>query len=164
MQSADDVRCIDAELCALEASLQLNHRLCMIPWIETARGVMSAMEICSASPRIAAVAFGAVLFWTLGAFALGVGLSGALSDAFAAGFAAGLLAVLRASLTAAPFGAGLTPALVFLVAMGLAAGLDFLTMIPQARAMAGRTLSRSMDDGRFERREPVIIPKTRGFR
>ena len=59
MQSAADVRCIDAELCALEASLNLSRRLCMIPWIETARGVLNAAEICSASLRVAAVAFGA---------------------------------------------------------------------------------------------------------
>lgn len=31
----------------------------MIPWIETARGVMNVASICSASPRVAAVAFGA---------------------------------------------------------------------------------------------------------
>ena len=31
----------------------------MIPWIETARGVLNAASICSASPRVAAVAFGA---------------------------------------------------------------------------------------------------------
>ena len=59
MQSADDVRCIDAELCAIEGTLSLSHRLCIIPWIETARGVMNAASICSASPRVAAVAFGA---------------------------------------------------------------------------------------------------------
>lgn len=59
VQSADDVRSIDSELCCIEASLNLSHRLCMIPWIETARGVMNAASICSASPRVAAVAFGA---------------------------------------------------------------------------------------------------------
>jgi citrate lyase beta subunit len=59
VQSADDVRCIDAELCAIEGTLSLSHRLCIIPWIETARGVMNAASICSASPRVAAVAFGA---------------------------------------------------------------------------------------------------------
>ena len=59
VQTSDDVRCIDAELCALEASLNLSRRLCMIPWIETARGVLNAAEICGASPRVAAVAFGA---------------------------------------------------------------------------------------------------------
>ena len=58
VQSAEDVRCIDAELCAIEASLRLKHRLCMIPWIETALGVLNASAICSASPRVAAVAFG----------------------------------------------------------------------------------------------------------
>ena len=31
----------------------------LIPWIETARGVVHAAEICGASPRIVAVAFGA---------------------------------------------------------------------------------------------------------
>jgi hypothetical protein len=59
VQSADDVRVIDAELCLLEASMSLTHRLCLIPWIETARGVVNASAICSASPRVAAVAFGA---------------------------------------------------------------------------------------------------------
>ncbi len=58
VQNAEDVRCIDAELCAIEASLHLTHQLFMIPWIETARGVMNASAICSASPRVAAVAFG----------------------------------------------------------------------------------------------------------
>jgi citrate lyase beta subunit len=59
VQSADDVRSVDAELCSIEASLNLRHRLCIIPWIETARGVMNASSICSASTRVAAVAFGA---------------------------------------------------------------------------------------------------------
>ena len=31
----------------------------LIPWIETARGIVNAYEICSASPRIMAAGFGA---------------------------------------------------------------------------------------------------------
>jgi citrate lyase subunit beta/citryl-CoA lyase len=41
-----------------EAGLE-NGRVKLVPWIETAEAVVNAYEICSASPRVVAVAFGA---------------------------------------------------------------------------------------------------------
>jgi citrate lyase subunit beta/citryl-CoA lyase len=42
----------------LEAGLEAGA-IKLVPWVETARGVVHAYEICSASPRVVAVAFGA---------------------------------------------------------------------------------------------------------
>jgi citrate lyase subunit beta/citryl-CoA lyase len=57
---ADDVRRIAkiVERVEMKAGLEAG-KIKLVPWIETARGVVHAHEICSASPRVTAVAFGA---------------------------------------------------------------------------------------------------------
>ena len=57
---AGDVRRIASivERVEMEAGLEAG-KIKLVPWIETARGVVHAYEICSASPRVVAVAFGA---------------------------------------------------------------------------------------------------------
>ena len=58
--SADDVRRISEAIGAAEEAAALESgRIKLVPWIETALAVVNAYEICAASPRVMAVAFGA---------------------------------------------------------------------------------------------------------
>ena len=57
VESARDVRTLDGLLSALEPPALCSVRI--IPWIETARAVWDARDIARASPRVAAIAFGA---------------------------------------------------------------------------------------------------------
>ena len=60
VRSAGDVRRIDSIITASERRNGLQPGIISIyPWIETARAIAHAYEVCSASPRIAAVCFGA---------------------------------------------------------------------------------------------------------
>ena len=60
IDSAEDIQKVSAMLDSLEASAGLERgAVGLIPWIETARGIVNAYEICSASPRIMAAGFGA---------------------------------------------------------------------------------------------------------
>jgi len=60
VRTAGDVRRIDAIITAAERrnGLRLGS-ISIYPWIETAKAIASAYAVCSASPRIAAVCFGA---------------------------------------------------------------------------------------------------------
>lgn len=58
--SAAEVAVVSGILDDLEAAAGLEKGSeKLVPWAETARGIVNAYEICSASPRIVAVAFGA---------------------------------------------------------------------------------------------------------
>ncbi len=58
--SGKDIRDIGDVLHTLERERgMLSESIKIIPWIETALGVQNVYEICSASPRVIAVAFGA---------------------------------------------------------------------------------------------------------
>ena len=58
--SATDISEVSSVLESLERRAGLETgRVAIVPWIETAKGVVNAYEICSASPRIFAVGFGA---------------------------------------------------------------------------------------------------------
>ncbi|MCH7641807.1 MAG: CoA ester lyase [Chloroflexi bacterium] len=60
VRSAGDVRQIASAITASESRNGLQPgSIDLYPWIETARAVVAAYEICNASPRIAAVCFGA---------------------------------------------------------------------------------------------------------
>ncbi|MDA1257594.1 MAG: aldolase/citrate lyase family protein, partial [Chloroflexi bacterium] len=60
VRSAGDVRRIAAAITASERRNGVQPgSIALYPWIETARAVVAAYEVCSASPRIAAVCFGA---------------------------------------------------------------------------------------------------------
>jgi citrate lyase subunit beta/citryl-CoA lyase len=60
VRSVGDVRRIDAIITASERRNRLEPgSIAIYPWIETARAISHAYEVCSASPRIAAVCFGA---------------------------------------------------------------------------------------------------------
>ena len=60
VESARDVRTLDGLLAALEPAAGVDAgSLRIIPWIETARAVWDARGIALASPRVAAIAFGA---------------------------------------------------------------------------------------------------------
>ncbi len=60
IDSAEDVRRVARLLDSLEPAAGLESgSIRLIPWIETARGIVNAYEICAASPRIIAAAFGA---------------------------------------------------------------------------------------------------------
>ena len=60
VESARDVRTLDGLLSALEPAAGVDAgSLRIIPWIETARAVWDARGIALASPRVAAIAFGA---------------------------------------------------------------------------------------------------------
>ncbi len=60
VRSAGDVRRIDSIITGSERRNGLQPGIISIyPWIETARAIAHAYEVCSASPRIAAVCFGA---------------------------------------------------------------------------------------------------------
>ena len=57
---AEDVEAVSRTLARLERETALpDGKLALIPWLETASGVQNAFAICGASPRVAAVAFGA---------------------------------------------------------------------------------------------------------
>ena len=58
--SAEDVRRISDILDGLEDTAGLRRgQTRLVPWIETALGIVNAYEICAASPRVFAAAFGA---------------------------------------------------------------------------------------------------------
>ncbi len=58
--SSAEVEVVSGILDDLEVAAGIERgRLTIIPWLETARGVVNAHDICSASPRVVAVAFGA---------------------------------------------------------------------------------------------------------
>ena len=60
VQSAGEVQRVGEMLSRLERKAGVDEgALRLIPWIETARGVQNAYEICGASPRVVAVVFGA---------------------------------------------------------------------------------------------------------
>lgn len=60
IQSTEDVAVISETLSGLESEAGLEvGKVRLIPWIETARAVVHCYQICTASPRIVAVAFGA---------------------------------------------------------------------------------------------------------
>ena len=60
VESVRDIRTLDGLLSPLEAAAGLEiGSLCVIPWVETARAVWDARAIAEASPRVAAIAFGA---------------------------------------------------------------------------------------------------------
>ena len=60
VDSVRDVRTLDGLLAVLEPAAGLEAgSLRIIPWIETARAVWDARDIALASPRVAAIAFGA---------------------------------------------------------------------------------------------------------
>jgi citrate lyase subunit beta/citryl-CoA lyase len=57
---ASELGHVEAHIERLEAEAGIEKgRVRLVPWIETARAVVNAYEICSASPRVVAVAFGA---------------------------------------------------------------------------------------------------------
>ena len=58
--SADDIRSVASILSDVERRENLSAgTIKVVPWIETAMGLVNAYEICSASPRVVAAAFGA---------------------------------------------------------------------------------------------------------
>jgi citrate lyase subunit beta/citryl-CoA lyase len=60
IQSAENIATISETIAGLERKAGLEvGRIRLIPWIETARAVVHCYQICRASPRIDAVAFGA---------------------------------------------------------------------------------------------------------
>lgn len=60
IQSAEDVRHISDQLARLEKRAGLEIGVVrLVLWIETALAVVNAYQICTASPRVVAVAFGA---------------------------------------------------------------------------------------------------------
>ncbi|MCH8813775.1 MAG: CoA ester lyase [Chloroflexi bacterium] len=63
--SADAVRQVDEQLTGLERKHTIpSGSIAIIPLVETARGVVKCLEICEASPRVAAAIFGAEDFAT----------------------------------------------------------------------------------------------------
>ncbi len=59
INDAQDIHRISATMDQLEDTAGIPGTTRLIPWIETASAVVHAYEICTASPRVAAVAFGA---------------------------------------------------------------------------------------------------------
>ena len=60
VQSGEDMKQADSLIARYETDAGLPAgRIGLIPWLETAKAVVSAYEICASSPRIVAVAFGA---------------------------------------------------------------------------------------------------------
>jgi len=58
--SAEDIRAVDSIIGRLETERGIeSSRVRLTPWIETARGLLNAFEIASASPRVVAIIFGA---------------------------------------------------------------------------------------------------------
>lgn len=61
VDTPDDLREVESYLLQLEAEHDLNHgHVELLPFIESARGIMKAYEIASASPRVRRLAFGGV--------------------------------------------------------------------------------------------------------
>lgn len=59
-QSARDIERVASVVAAVERAAKLAFgAVRLVPWIETAAAVVNAYEICAASPRVVAVAFGA---------------------------------------------------------------------------------------------------------
>lgn len=59
VNSAVELRAIEAAIAVRERKLGMPAgALCLVPWLETARGVADAGAICSAATRVAGVAFG----------------------------------------------------------------------------------------------------------
>jgi len=59
-KSGDEVRKAVAIVERLESEREIKHgHIKLIPWIETARGLLNAFDIASASPRVVGVSFGA---------------------------------------------------------------------------------------------------------
>jgi citrate lyase subunit beta/citryl-CoA lyase len=59
VDSAEDIRAIDDQLELAERAAGLPAgKLRLVPWIESALGIVNAFAICAASPRIAGAAFG----------------------------------------------------------------------------------------------------------
>ena len=55
-----DLRDVDDVITGLESAAGLTHgQIKLIPWIENARAVLTALELATCSPRIEAIAFGA---------------------------------------------------------------------------------------------------------
>ena len=60
IDSAEEVGQVSEQLEALEVAAGLESgAVRLIPWVETARGIVNAYEICVASPRVLGAAFGA---------------------------------------------------------------------------------------------------------
>ena len=60
IETPSDISELSQMLAALESREGLDiGRLKLIPWIETARAILNCYEICVASPRVVAIAFGA---------------------------------------------------------------------------------------------------------
>lgn len=60
IRTARDIRVVSDLITELESKQHMPAgRISLIPWIETAQAVMHCYEICTASPRIVAVGFGA---------------------------------------------------------------------------------------------------------
>lgn len=58
--SGDEIRRVEAIIERLERERGMRQgHVKLIPWVETARGVLNAFEIASASPRVVGIAFGA---------------------------------------------------------------------------------------------------------
>lgn len=68
VDSAADVERVDSLLCTLESSAGIREPIVMMPTIETVQGVLNAVDIASASPRIQCLIFGA------GDFSLDIGV------------------------------------------------------------------------------------------
>ena len=60
IQSVGDIEQVSGMMEDLETQIGLDPgQMKLIPWIETAKAIVNAFEICAASPRIVGVAFGA---------------------------------------------------------------------------------------------------------
>lgn len=58
--SGDEIRRVEAIIERLERDRGMRQgHVKLIPWVETAKGVLNAFEIASASPRVVGIAFGA---------------------------------------------------------------------------------------------------------
>lgn len=58
--SGDEIRRVEAIIERLERERGMRQgHVKLIPWVETAKGVLNAFEIASASPRVVGIAFGA---------------------------------------------------------------------------------------------------------
>ena len=58
-ESAGDVKAVEEMITALEKKHSLGYEVLIMPLIETARGILNAYEIASASERVVALCFGA---------------------------------------------------------------------------------------------------------
>ena len=59
VESAWDIKEADRIASEVESRAGLAENLKLIPWVESARAIISAYEIATASPRVVAIAFGA---------------------------------------------------------------------------------------------------------